>query len=142
MDEGGAVFDAGVGGRDMSNSNPRVKSILAAHPNQDVVICVAGCDGKPRAVQVLPRTAMGREGAFVPSATKTGRQVYGPPRPGQSVVRSASADNEVVCLAGCIGRPGQVVQRVPDLPLRTKVKSSKPRKPSETKQNEPLERVE
>ena len=62
--------DAGAG---MSNANPRVRSILAAHPNQFVVICVAGCDGKPKAVQVLPRPVERRVGQFVPSAAKMGK---------------------------------------------------------------------
>jgi hypothetical protein len=127
MDGGGDIFDVNSSGRDMPASNPRVKSILAAHPDQYVVVCVAGCDGKPKAVQILPRRVMAREGAFVPATGKTGRQLYGPPRPGQSAAAAKAAAkakaNDIVCVAGCMGRPGQVLQHVSDLPAPTKVKS-------------------
>jgi hypothetical protein len=122
MDDGGDIVDVNSGSRDMQASNPRVKSILAAHPDQYVVVCVAGCDGKPKAVQILPRRVMGREGAFVPTTGKTGRRVYGPPRPGQSAAAAAAKRDDIVCVAGCMGRPGQVLQHVSDLPAPVKVK--------------------
>jgi hypothetical protein len=134
-------LDLKNGGGGMPSSNPRVEPILAAHPNQDVVICVAGCDGKPRAVQILPRPTEGRTGEFVPSVGDMGREVYGPRRPGQPV--GGSESNDVVCVAGCIGRPGQVVQRLPELPPPAKFvpkarKDAKPGTPKE-KWNEPLQ---
>lgn len=137
----GDILDVENGGVGMPGSNPRVEPILAAHPNQYVVICVAGCGGKPRAVQILPRPVEGRTGEFVPSAAGRGREAYGPPRPAQPVGRSES--NDVVCIAGCIGRPGQVVQRLPDLPPPPKVmpkvhKDAKSETPKE-KWNEPLQ---
>jgi hypothetical protein len=125
LDDGGDALNVSSGGAGMPASNPRVHPILAAHPNQYVVVCVAGCDGKPKAVQILPRPVIGREGGFVPTTGKTGRQPYGPPRPGQSSAAAAAKANEVVCVAGCMGRPGQVLQRVSDLPLPTKVEPGK-----------------
>lgn len=117
VDDGGTLTDRIGGGRGMPSSSPRVRPILAAHPNQYVVICVAGCDGRPKAVQILPRPTTGRVGAFVPSAAKSGGEVYGPPRPGQKQ-RAAVKQNDVVCLAGCVGKPGQVVQHLSGLPPR------------------------
>ncbi len=69
----------------MPATNPRVKPILAAHPDQLVVICVAGCDGKPKAVQILPRPIAGRAAEYVPSAAtragaSTGRRSLAAPR--------------------------------------------------------------
>jgi hypothetical protein len=122
MDDGGDVIAARSSGHDMPASNPRVKSILAAHPDQYVVVCVAGCDGKPKAVQILPRPVMGRQGAFVPAKGKMERKVYGPPAPGQSAAAAAAKRDDVVCVAGCLGRPGQVLQHVSDLPAPVKVK--------------------
>jgi hypothetical protein len=125
MEDGGDALDVNISSPGMPASNPRVQPILAAHPDQYVVVCVAGCDGKPKAVQILPRTVMGRQGAFVPAAGKTGRQLYGPPRPGRSDAAAKAGANDIVCVAGCMGRPGQVLQRVSDLPAATKVKSGK-----------------
>jgi hypothetical protein len=126
LDDGGDSLVVNSGGRDMAASNPRVRSILAAHPDQFVVVCVAGCNGKPKAVQILPRQVVGREGAFVPTTGKTGRQVYGPPLPGQSAAAAAAAKaDDIVCVAGCTGRPGQVLQHMSDLPAPAKVKPGK-----------------
>jgi hypothetical protein len=117
VDEGGALLDSDDTGGGMPSSNPRVHPILAAHPDQFVVICVAGCDGKPHAVQILPRSGAvtARAGGYVPSMGKMGKESYGPPRPAHAG-GTASEANDVVCLAGCIGRPGQVVERITDLP--------------------------
>jgi hypothetical protein len=52
----------------------------------------------------------------VPSAAKTGKPVYGPQRPGASPASRASTENDVVCVAGCAGKPGQVLQRISGLP--------------------------
>ena len=104
----------------MSNANPRVRSILAAHPNQFVVICVAGCDGKPKAVQVLPRPVERRVGQFVPSAAKMGKPASGPQRSGTAAGSMAATENDVVCLAGCNSKPGQVLQRISGLPAPPK----------------------
>jgi hypothetical protein len=121
VDAGGTIVDDENPGSGMPRSNPRVKPILAAHPDANVVVCVAGCGGKSRAVQILPRMVSGRTGTFVPSAARMGDSVYGPPRPGASGrVRAAAREDDVVCIAGCAGKPGQVVQRLPDLPARTK----------------------
>jgi len=106
---------ADEGGSGMPSSNPRVKSILAAHPDQFVVICVAGCSGKPRPVQFLPRPLKGRTAEFVPSAASPEREGNGA---GSRRTMAPGDSNDVVCVAGCSGRPGEVVQRIPDLPPR------------------------
>ncbi len=100
----------------MPASNARVKPILAAHPDQLVVICVAGCDGKPKAVQILPRPVAGRTAEYVPSSAKMDQPVYGPPQPGKSAGAVMSDRDDVICVAGCTGRPGQVLQRISGLP--------------------------
>ena len=98
-------------GGGMPGSNPRVKPFLAAHPDQFVVLCVAGCSGKPKIVQLLPRPAKGRTAEYLPSAG-------GPDDKLKGAYGRVAADesDDVVCLAGCSGRPGKVVQRMLDLP--------------------------
>lgn len=115
VDEGGRLSERLGSSVGMPSSNPRVRSILAAHPNQYVVICVAGC-GKPKIVQILPAPAAQRIGQHVPSAGKTNGEVYGPPSPGRAGRRGASKQDDVVCLAGCIGKPGKVLQHISGLP--------------------------
>jgi hypothetical protein len=98
-------------GGGMRRSNPRVKPFIEAHPDQLVVLCVAGCSGKPRIVQLLARPISTRTAEYQPSAA-------GPTGNGKGA-RNRFAEYEgddVVCLAGCSGRPGQVVQRNFDLP--------------------------
>jgi hypothetical protein len=99
-------------GSGMPSSNPRVKSILASHPDQFVVLCVAGCGDKTaKIVQMLPRPVKARTAEFQPSAA-------GPEGKAKSAKGSFAADesDDVVCVAGCTGKPGQVVQRNLDLP--------------------------
>jgi hypothetical protein len=112
--EDGDVDDIGpVGEKGMPATNPRVKSILAAHPREFVTICVAGCSGKPSIVQVLP----------MPTTTRTGKMrttagsMDGPRKGGADAAGFPPTDpNAITCVAGCGGRAGQVVQRLPDLP--------------------------
>ncbi len=105
--EGGAVAvvaheDAGSG---MPASNPRVKAMLAAHPNEFVTICVAGCAGKPSIVQVLPKPVEARSAAM--------RTTAGDSRPNYGAY-GVDAD-AVTCVAGCSGQRGAAVQRLPGL---------------------------
>ena len=75
-------------------------------------------------VQILPRPVTTRTGEVVPSSAK---DTYGPPKPGKSSQRASAADenNDVICLAGCMGKPGQVLQRIKDLPpLKAPAKSA------------------
>ena len=55
-------------GGGMRRSNPRVKPFIEAHPDQLVVLCVAGCSGKPRIVQLLARPISTRTAEYQPSA--------------------------------------------------------------------------
>jgi len=123
--EGGKVYNSdALPEPGMPASNPRVRSILAAHPDELVTVCVAGCN-KPTIVQMLPKprerriagmrtTAAGGE-ASLPSYDRIDRDA-------------------VMCVAGCAGRAGQVVQRLPNLPP-VKVAPQKT-----AKDNEPLDR--
>ncbi len=86
-DETEGAFAIGYTG--MPASNGRVKPILVRHRNQFVVVCVAGCRGGTKAVQVLPKPVRQRTAQVVPAAK----------------------GNDVICLAGCEKRPGEVVQR-------------------------------
>ncbi len=124
LDEGGSFDDVGVNAG-MPASNPRVRPILAAHPGKFVVICVAGCPGKPSAVQILPGPKTARVGGYLPSMGKMGSVRYGPPRPAKLGTQTAELDNDVICEAGCPGRAGQVVQRMTGLPPAEKDKSPK-----------------
>ena len=94
----------------MPRSNPRVQSLLSAHPDQFVVLCVAGCNGPTsKIVQLLPRPVKARTAEFQPSAA--GPEGYGKRKGG-----AASESDDVVCIAGCPGKRGQVLQRDLDLP--------------------------
>jgi hypothetical protein len=127
----------------MPSSNPRVKSTLAAHPDQFVVLCVAGCAGAPtRIVQMLPKPVRARTAEFLPSAA-------GPEDKAKRAMGRFAADegDDVVCIAGCAGKPGQVVQRNLDLPPRVIAKpkdetsdaAPQPPAPTPDKGPEPLD---
>ncbi len=114
VDEGGTVEKQADRGSGMRTASPRVRAILEAHPNQLVVVCVAGCGGKPKPVQILSKATTGRVGGYVPTAANMDGKVYGPPVP--AAVERARTRDDVVCLAGCIGKRGQVLQHVSGLP--------------------------
>lgn len=129
--EDGDVIDSGEGG--MPANNPRVKSLLAAHPREFVTICVAGCMGKPSIVQILPMPPTARAGAMRTTAGSMGSPQKG--RPANAAGLAATDLNVITCIAGCGGRPGQVLQRLPDLPAP---RPPAPRKEAEAT-NEPLD---
>lgn len=87
----------GVGQTGMPASNARVRPILAKHRNQFVVVCVAGCKGQASPVQFLPKPVRKRTGLLVPAAFFGG---------------TVAESNDVICLAGCDKKAGQVVQRM------------------------------
>jgi hypothetical protein len=115
--EDGDVDDAGpVGEQGMPATNSRVKSLLAAHPRDFVTICVAGCRGKPSIVQILPMPATARTGEMRTTAgSMDGSHKR---RPANAAGFDAADPNAITCVAGCGGRPGQVLQRLPDLPAQ------------------------
>jgi len=92
----GSMEVGGVGQTGMPASNARVRPILAKHRNQFVVVCVAGCKGQASPVQFLPKPVRKRTGLFVPAAFFGG---------------TVAESNDVICLAGCDKKAGQVVQR-------------------------------
>jgi hypothetical protein len=122
--EGGKVTDIEDPGSGMPASNPRVKSLIAGRSNDFVTVCVAGCSGKPAIVQVLPKPVEARTAVMRTTAADGARQ------PGP-----AAADNSVTCVAGCGGKAGEVVQRLPDL------LPPKPVAPRSEDGNEPLDIV-
>jgi hypothetical protein len=122
--EGGKVTDIEDPGSGMPASNPRVKGLLAGRSNDFVTVCVAGCAGKPAIVQVLPKPVQARTAAMRTTAGDGARQ------PGP-----AAANNSVTCVAGCGGRAGEAVQRLPELPPRKVVA------PRSEDGNEPLDIV-
>ena len=93
----GSMEVGGVGQTGMPASNARVRPILAKHRNQFVVVCVAGCKGQASPVQVLPKPVRKRTGLLVPAAFFGG---------------TVAESNDVICLAGCDKKAGQVVQRM------------------------------
>ncbi len=126
VDGGEVSFSSELPERGMPASNPRVKPLLSGHPNEFVTICVAGCD-KPRIVQTLPKPREKRIGAM---RTTAGGDAA-PPAPSYEAIDK----DAVICVGGCSGRTGQVLQRLPELP---RVKTEPPRK-SEPPPNEPLD---
>lgn len=135
VDDGGDVLDLRAG-RGMAATNARVAPLLASYPGQYAVICVAGCIGKPHVVQLLPRPVAARTARNVPSSAKIGDEMFGPPRPGP-MLANTDEPNDVVCVAGCIGRPGQVLQRINDLPAPGRAKGGAAKR--RAKKYEPLE---
>jgi hypothetical protein len=123
MVEGGDAVTVDDGGPGMPASNPRVKSMLTGHPNEFVTVCVAGCPGKPAIVQVLPKPIERRTSAMRTTA-------------GGLSANAAIDSDAVKCVAGCAGRPGEVVQRLPGLPA-PKAPAPDPSKEG----NEPLDVV-
>ena len=96
----GSTDVVGVGQTGMPASNARVRPILAKHRNQFVVVCVAGCKGQASPVQFLPKPVRKRTAQFVPAAFFGG---------------TAAESDDVICLAGCDKKAGQVVQRMQGL---------------------------
>ena len=106
---------------DMPASNPRVK----LHPRRPSRSVRRGlrCRLRRQAAEPCrscPARSWGAQAAYVPAKGKMGEKVYGPPAPGGSAAATRQA-NDVVCVAGCIGRPGQVLQHMSDLPPPVKV---------------------
>ena len=85
--------------RGMPATDPRVRAMISSHPGQMVVVCVAGCGGRPHIVQTLPKPREVRTGEM---RTTSGSDIYG----------NQASSNAVTCIAGCPGRPGQAVQRL------------------------------
>lgn len=137
VDDGGDVLDLRAS-RGMAATNARVAPILASYPNQYAVICVAGCIGKPHVVQLLPRPVTVRTASNVPSSAKIGDEAFGPPRPGQMLAQKSDEQNDVVCVAGCTGSPGQVLQHINDLPAPGKAKAGAAKAKAKPKKYEPL----
>jgi hypothetical protein len=123
--EAGDVVDIGDAGgaSGMPATNPRVKSLLAAHPAEFVTICVAGCAGKPSIVQMLPKPIPSRRGEMRTTAgTMDGLNGAHPVYPVGFGVADANA---VTCVAGCGGPPGQIIQNLPGLPAPSKASARK-----------------
>ncbi|PPD27994.1 MAG: hypothetical protein CTY20_11870 [Hyphomicrobium sp.] len=107
-DSSSAPFDpdAFVGLQSSNDTAPAVTAILAAHPDRDLLICLAGCGGGPKLVAIRSRPA-----ALVAAAESAGQLV-----PSAAGMPTAAAPvreppvGDVICLAGCFGSPGEVVQ--------------------------------
>lgn len=122
---GAADFDALVQLTPNGEHDSRVGAILAAHPDRDVLICLAGCGGGgPKVVTIreagVPVTikVAAEAGKNAPQRQlrpTSGKQPH--PMPGVAAAAPAVEDSnsrpaigDVICLAGCIGAPGEVVQ--------------------------------
>lgn len=82
-----------------------VKPILARHPESNLIICVAGCGPEPSIVQVLPREVETRtESKVIPSSGELGAA-------SKDVAPREANEVDIVCLAGCLKKRGEVVHR-------------------------------
>jgi hypothetical protein len=105
------LFSAGVAG----TADRRVEVIVAAHPDKDAVICLAGCGGGPRLVALRTREAAPISAAG--AGGDSGRRLL----PAMSTTTAAEGAAptveptpdvaDVICVAGCAGAPGEVVHR-------------------------------
>lgn len=92
--------------------DPRIGVVLAAHPDRDVLICLAGCGvGGPKLVAVRNRPA-----EILSDTRKESREAI---HSSGSLDAPASTDaagsvqpeiGDVICVAGCVGAPGAIVQ--------------------------------
>ncbi len=112
MIEGGDVDESSRLRRQkgMPASNPRVKSSSPRTRGEFVTICVAGCDGKPSIVQMLPMPIESAHRRDAHDGWKHGRAAQGRRMPAGF---TAADSNTITCVAGCGGAPGQVLQRMP-----------------------------
>lgn len=106
-------------------NDSRVGAILAAHPDRDVLLCLAGCgDGGPKVVSIRSRVSESAAGTSalgvdqtsdrplvmqLSSAEIPARQKPAPEQ-GRQTIQDQPEVGDVICLAGCIGKPGEVVQ--------------------------------
>lgn len=103
------LFQSGPGGE----RDHRVGVILAAHPDRDVLICLAGCGGGgPKLVAVRNRPAV-VVAAAVPAQRELKPASTTMVAPGSATIseQAQPAVGDVICIAGCAGAPGEVVQQ-------------------------------
>ena len=82
-----------------------VKPLLAAHPDSNVIICMAGCGDKPTIVQVIPRKVSKIEtrSEMIPTS--------GPSSDFDEPVENVPPTGDIICIAGCLGKPGEIVHK-------------------------------
>jgi hypothetical protein len=78
------------------DTHKSVAPVLAAHPDRDLILCLAGCGGGTSIVEIRrrPLKVAASTAQFVPASGG------GKPQTG-----------DIICLAGCVGRVGEVVYR-------------------------------
>ena len=106
------IFDAGSSG----DADQRVGVILAAHPDRDLVICLAGCGGGPKLVAVRARETVGQvvaaaAGGRIATASATVPAGSSATPVGSDGALPPATFGDVICLAGCSGAPGGIVKR-------------------------------
>jgi len=79
------------------DSHKSVAPILAAHPDRDLILCLAGCGSGTSIVEIRrrPLIVAASTGELVPTSAGGAKPQTG----------------DIVCIAGCVGRPGEVVYR-------------------------------
>lgn len=89
----------------VADNHKLVAPLLAMHPGSNVVICMAGCSDRPAVVQVIPRklAEVQTRSEMVPTS--------GPVTPGDEPADATPPTGDIICLAGCLDKPGQVVHR-------------------------------
>lgn len=86
-----ATAEAGI-----PDSDPRIAPILAAHPDRDLILCLAGCGKGISVVEVRRRSQV--------LAAVTAEMI-----PASASLQATGSSGDVVCIAGCDGKPGVVV---------------------------------
>lgn len=76
------------------DNHPSVAPLLARHPDRDLIICLAGCGRGTSIVAIRSRTQALASAEMNPTA---------------SGGRMKPSAGDVICLAGCLGTPGEVV---------------------------------
>lgn len=117
----GALADRGADGG--VERNPLVRALLVQHPDKDLILCIAGCGGGVKIVQILDRRPFLNQASIGPDARravnapgrKTDTAGFPPARSEQvgspEVAGAAHPTADIVCLAGCNVSPGEIVGR-------------------------------
>lgn len=76
------------------DTHASVAPVLAAHPDRDLILCLAGCGGGMSIVEIRRRPQIMVSGEMIPASGGG---------------RSRPDEGDVICIAGCVGAPGAVV---------------------------------
>ena len=102
-----AVPDGVFGDEGIPDTHASVRMILAAHPDQDLVLCLAGCGDLPSIVHIRANAPLAgpKQNAGAPA----GSVQAAPTTRGPAIDQVRPESGDVICVAGCSGPAGGTV---------------------------------